>query len=79
VQLIPPGALYGDRLNQIDFRLSKSFQVQRGPRVQAQFDLYNLLNGNPVIAQNNTFGPNWQRPTVIQLGRLVKFGMQLNF
>jgi hypothetical protein len=79
VQLIAPGTVYGDRLNQVDFRVSKRFKVTNGPRVQAQFDLYNLLNGNPVIAQNNTFGPAWQRPTVIQLGRLMKFGVQLNF
>jgi hypothetical protein len=47
--------------------------------VQAQFDLYNLFNDNPVIAMNNTYGPSWQRPTVIQVGRLAKFGVQLNF
>jgi carboxypeptidase family protein len=79
VQLIAPGTVFGDRLNQIDFRLSKTFKITRGPRVLAAFDLYNLFNGNPVIAQNNTFGPAWQRPTVIQLGRLAKFGLQLNF
>lgn len=79
IQLLPNGVMYGERLNQVDFRLSKVFKIANGPRVQAQFDLYNLLNANPVIAQNNTYGPNWQRPTVVQVGRLAKFGVQLNF
>jgi len=70
--------LYGDRLTQLDFRVSKTFNLGRA-RFQTAFDLYNLFNGNPVIAQNNTFGPAWQRPTVIQLGRLAKFGVQVNF
>ena len=43
-------------------------------RLQAAFDLYNLFNDNPVISMNNTFGSAWQRPTVIQVGRLAKFG-----
>jgi hypothetical protein len=79
IALIPPGTLYGDRLNQVDVRLAKNFKVTGGPRVQAAFDLYNLFNGNPVIAQNNTYGSAWQRPTVVQVGRLAKFGVQLNF
>jgi hypothetical protein len=44
----------------------------------ANIDVF-LRDTNPVIAQNNTFGPAWQRPTVVQLGRLVKFGMQIDF
>jgi hypothetical protein len=27
---------------------------------------------------NNTFGSAWQRPTVVQVGRLYKFGAKLN-
>jgi hypothetical protein len=79
VQLIPTQLIFGERLNQIDFRLAKTFKLSRGPRVQAQVDLYNLLNGNPVILQNNTYGAFWQQPTVVQVGRLLKFGVQLNF
>ena len=67
VQLVPNGTLYGDRLNQVDFRLAKTFTVSRG-RLQTVFDLYNLFNDNPVISMNNTFGSAWQRPTVIQVG-----------
>jgi hypothetical protein len=79
VPLVAPGTLYGDRLNQVDLRMSKTFRLPASRRVQALVDLYNLFNANPVLAQNNTFGPQWQRPTQILQGRLLKFGLQVDF
>ena len=49
VPLIAPGALYGDRLNQLDARLTKTFRFAGSRRVQALFDFYNLLNVGPVL------------------------------
>ena len=79
VPLLAPGAYFGDRLNQVDFRASKTFTMPGGRRAQALVDLYNMFNANPILAQNNTFGPQWQRPTQILQGRLLKFGIQLDF
>jgi hypothetical protein len=79
VPLLAPGTYFGDRLNQMDLRMSKAFRLPAGRRVQALVDLYNLFNANPVLAQNNTFGPQWQRPTQILQGRLLKFGVQVDF
>jgi hypothetical protein len=31
-------------------------------RLMANVDLYNLFNTSPVLAQNNTYGANWQQP-----------------
>ena len=59
--------------------MSKAFALPGSRRVQALVDLYNLFNANPVLAQNNTFGPQWQRPTQILQGRLLKFGVQVDF
>ena len=67
--------MFGERLNQVDFRMSKSFALPGSRRVQALVDLYNLFNASPVLALNNTFGPQWQRPTQILQGRLLKFGV----
>ena len=78
VPLIAPGTMYGERLNQVDFRLSKSLKVGRS-RVQAMLDLFNVFNGSPVLSLNNTFGAAWQRPQSILQGRLVKFGGQIDF
>jgi hypothetical protein len=78
LQMVPASSLYGDRLHQIDWRITRNFNV-RGGRIQPQLDLYNLLNANPVLAMNNTYGPLWQQPTQILLGRVIKFGVQANF
>ena len=77
--LLPPGTYFGDRLNQVDLRMSTAFALPGSRRVQALVDLYNLFNANPVLALKNTFGPQWQRPTQILQGRLLKFGVQVDF
>ena len=79
VDLIAPGTLYGDRLNQMDFRMSKIFKFGTKSRIQGNVDLYNLFNANPVLAQNNTYGAAWQRPLQILQGRLLKFSVQVDF
>lgn len=78
LQMVPASSLYGDRLHQIDWRITRNFSM-RGGKIQPQLDIYNLLNANPVLAQNNTYGPLWQQPTLILPGRQIKFGIQANF
>jgi hypothetical protein len=80
IALIEPGTLYGDRLNQLDFRVSRNFKVKGADRkLRVNLDLYNAFNASPAVFQNNTYGPQWQRPTSILSGRLVKLGAHLNF
>jgi hypothetical protein len=79
VPLIKPGTVFGDRLNQLDFRVSKIFRVWDGRRIQANVDVYNMLNGAAVLAQNNNFGAAWLMPNQILQGRLVRFSGQIDF
>jgi len=76
--LISPGTMYGDRVTQVDFRIGKSFRLQRY-RLQTSMDVFNLLNSSAILSQNNTYGTAWLSPTQILQGRLIKFGMQLEF
>jgi hypothetical protein len=78
VPLIKPGTTYAERLYQVDFRVSKSIKMPRG-RLQANLDLYNAFNASSILAQNNTYGDLWLRPTQILQGRLLKFGGQIDF
>jgi hypothetical protein len=81
INLIEPGTLYGDRMNQFDIRLAKSFIVDR-LRLQASMDLYNAFNANAVLQMNTTYGTNgasWLVPQAILNGRLVKFDLQVSF
>ena len=78
-QLIAPGTVYGDRVTQVDVRFGKAFRVQRGGRIQASVDVFNVLNSSAILSLNTTYGTNWLSPTQILQGRLVKFGMQFDF
>ena len=78
IPLVAPGTMYGQRLNQVDFRVAKNIKADR-VRIAPQLDVYNLLNANPVLTQNNTFGPAWRTPSNILAGRLAKFGVQIEF
>ncbi len=79
VNLVQPLSQYFDyRINQLDVRLTKIFRLQRG-KFQANFDIYNLLNGSYSLWTNNTYGSNWLTPTSTFDARLVKFGVQYDF
>ena len=80
LDLLPPQQFYGDRINQIDVRLSKLIRFG-GRRLQASFDLFNAMNGNSVVAVNNTYNPTgtWETPTRVLPARLAKISFQFDF
>jgi carboxypeptidase family protein len=80
INLIAPGALYGDRVNELDLRLAKVLRFGR-TRTNIGFDVYNLLNANPVLTYNPAFIPNgnWLVPTSVLQARFVKIGASLDF
>ena len=84
VPLIRPNSEYGDRVNQIDLRMARTFTVKTA-KLKGMIDLYNLLNANTVILWNNTYGTRasqgaaWLRPSQILGARMLKFGFQLDF
>ena len=83
VPLVEPGTLYNEpRSNQLDFRVTRVFRFNNNAntvRLQPQLDLYNLFNANSVLVQSNAYGPAWQGVRGILAGRLVKFGVQVDF
>jgi hypothetical protein len=81
VPLIDPVTMYGERMYQVDVRLAKRFVVGR-TRLEAQVDLFNALNGNFILATNNTYGTSglsWLVPQTILAPRLLKVGVQMRF
>ena len=77
INVVEPGTMYGERLNQLDLRLTKIFSVGR-TRMKAMLDLYNALNSNAVLVQNNSFDA-WQVPSAIVPARLAKVAFQVDF
>ena len=78
IPLIAPGTMFGDRMSQVDLRLGKNFRY-KGMRFRGLLDLANLLNSNSVLTLNTTYGSNWQRPTYVLPGRLIKPTIQIDF
>jgi hypothetical protein len=69
--------MYGDRANQLDFRLSKIFKFTNR-RVNLNLDIYNMTNGNPVMQENASFAV-WRTPQRIMDARLFKLSAQFEF
>ena len=81
VNLVEPGTIILDRLNQIDVRVARPFAV-RATRLRAMVELYNLLNANAVLDVNRTYGTSgtsWLVPTRILPARIVELGTLWDF
>jgi len=78
VGLLDPNTVFGDRLNQVDFRVGKVLRYGR-TRATASVDFYNALNVSTILAQNNTFGSAWLQPTSIMPARFAKVSLQFDF
>ena len=48
-------------------------------RTTVSLDFYNMMNVSTVLAQNNTFGPAWLRPSAIFPARFAKVSLQFDF
>jgi hypothetical protein len=85
VNLIEPGTLYGDRINEVNMRFAKILRFG-GSRSNVGIDLYNAFNSAPVLTYNQTFNPAitsgtaaWLRPTSVLQARYVKVSAQIDF
>jgi hypothetical protein len=80
VNLIEPGTLYGDRINQLDVRVGKPF-AYRGLRLLVAADIYNVLNSGAALAYSSMFVPAdvWPAPLTILTPRLLKITAEIDF
>ena len=76
VNLVAPGDMYGDVLNNLDVRIAKVFGSVR--RTSVSLDLFNIMNGNPVLTENGNFAV-WRTPQSILQPRFAKFSVQFDF
>jgi hypothetical protein len=85
VNLLLPGQLYGERINNIDMRVAKIVRIL-GARANVGFDFYNLTNANAATTVDQTYsadpaalGARWQRPTAVLNPRFVRFNVTVDF
>ena len=77
VPLMQPGSTYLDRLNQFDISFRKVFELAGGRRLNVQADVYNLLNGGPILEAVNGFGGSLGRPRRTIQGRFLQLATHL--
>jgi hypothetical protein len=78
VNVVEPGTLYGDRLNQVDLRFSKLLNMGTG-RLDLNVDIYNAFNSSAILTQQNTYGATWQNALTVIQPRFVKFSARWDF
>jgi hypothetical protein len=85
VNLVKPGEVRGERVNQVDFRVGKRLRFGR-QRSTLSVDIFNLLNPDHVLAYNQSFVPGvttgnaaWLRPTSLMTSRTVRLTVQHDF
>jgi len=80
INLIAPGSLYGDRINELDLRIAKTLKRGRTQTLVA-IEAYNALNSSVALAYNSTFVPGrlWPQPNSILTPRLLKLTAELTF
>jgi hypothetical protein len=87
VNLVAPGTMYGDSVNELDIRIAKILKFGR-TRTNVGFDLYNILNSSPILSYQQAFSPTipagsgsqaWLAPTGVLQPRFWKFSVQVDF
>jgi hypothetical protein len=84
VNLLQPGQLFSDRVNELDLRVGKNLRFGR-TRLNVALDLLNALNLSTILVPNQAFIPSgaWLTPTGTQTpvmtARTAKFTVQYDF
>ena len=85
VNILLPGEIYGDRINNLDMRVAKIVRI-KGTRANIGLDLYNLFNANTPTTYEAAFAypdpttvNRWMRPTAVLQPRFVRFNVQFDF
>jgi hypothetical protein len=80
INLVAPGQVWGDRVNEVDLRFAKILKFGR-TRTNVGIDVYNILNQAAVLNYNQTFTPGgaWLAPTAVLTPRFMKISAQIDF
>jgi len=77
VNVIEPGTMYGERLNQLELRVGKLFTL-RGTRAGVYLDVYNALNVDTVLTEISSYN-TWRQPLSVIRARFAKVSARFDF
>jgi hypothetical protein len=80
IDLIEPGEIWGDRVNEVDLRIAKVLRFGR-TRTHIGIDVFNVLNSDAILTYNQTFAPtgSWLAPQSVLTPRFMKVSAQIDF
>jgi len=79
LNIVEPGAKYGDRLNDVDLRFGKILKYGR-TRTLAALDLFNVFNvSTPDVYSTFPYGATYLNPLNITSARFAKISVQIDF
>jgi hypothetical protein len=78
VNLTPPGSKYLDRWTQLDLSFRKFFTFGK-VRIDGALEMFNALNSNVVLSENQNFGSTLGQPQAVLQGRLLRMSSQIKF
>jgi hypothetical protein len=78
--IVAPGQVWGDRVNELDFRFGKILKFGR-MRTNVGIDIFNVLNQAAVLTYNQTYNPTgqWLAPQSVLTPRFYKVSAQIDF
>ncbi|HUR34822.1 MAG TPA: TonB-dependent receptor [Vicinamibacterales bacterium] len=78
VNLVAPGSKYLERWTELDLSVHKRFRIGRYD-VDTALDMYNALNSNVVLQENQNYGSSLGQPQQVLQGRLLRISNQIKF
>ena len=85
VNLVNPGQVWGDRVNEFDLKLAKVVKF-KNLRSNIGIDIFNVLNSNAILNYNQTYSPTvpagpggWLAPLQVLTPRFFKLSAQIDF
>jgi hypothetical protein len=79
VNLHAPRSVYGERFSQLDVAVRKTFNLGAS-RLQAAFDVYNVLNGNSIQNVNTAYtAAGWLKPQQFLDARVARVTASIQF
>jgi carboxypeptidase family protein len=74
------------RDNQLDIRVAKDFNITERWKIEPTADFYNVFNANPILTVGTAYNTSaagtpgaWRNATSILPGRVIKFGVHVDF
>jgi hypothetical protein len=79
IAVAPRGTNRLDDVNFVDLSARKTLKSGGHLNIEPLMELFNVLNASPIQGRSTTLGPSYHRVAAVSGGRMLKFGLNVNF